>query len=96
MLTPDPYNTPNSRPYYYLVEATRILGYRHPGTVRAKHLATEDDAAALGRRYYDGRIILDKEAVHQLAERLQRARAGRGEWRSRNLGKYLKRRASNE
>jgi len=92
-----PSAAPNEgRPYYFLNEATRVLGYRHPGTVRAKHLAQEDDAKALGRRYYDGRIILDKAAVHKLAEELHRERAERGEWRSKNLGKYLNRAAADE
>ena len=79
------------RPYYYLCEATVILGYQHPGTVRAKHLANPEDAKILGKRYHDGKIILDKAAVHRLAERLAHERAARGEWRSKNLGKYLKR-----
>lgn len=76
------------RPYYFLKEAAIVLGYRHPGTVRAKHLSTECGAKKLGKQYYNGRVILDKDAVHQLANQLKEARATCGEYRLANLGRY--------
>lgn|SRR5690606_27720847 len=76
------------RPFYYLAEAAKVLGYKHPGTVRAKHLATPEDAAMLSKNYHDGRVILDKAAVHKLAAQLEEERSTRGEYRLKNLGRY--------
>jgi hypothetical protein len=78
------------RPYYFLAEATIVLGYKHPGTVRAKHLSTDADEAKLGKGYYDGRVTLDKKAVHELATQLEKERSTRGEYRLANLGRYAK------
>ena len=76
------------RTFYFLAEAAVVLGYRHPGTIRAKHLSNPEDSSRLGKAYHDGRVILDKRAVHQLAGELEKERSARGEYRLANLGRY--------
>ena len=73
---------------YSLREATIKCGYRRVNTMRELHLRTEEQRVALGHHYRDGAVHLTAARVDDLAKDLTMARAARGNWRVRNLGKF--------
>lgn len=74
-----------------LTEAAVRCGYARVNTMREKHLATGAQKVAMGHEYDGlGRVLVDEAAVLELAARLHAERQERGEWRSKNLGRYAK------
>src|SRR5690606_11767627 len=79
---------------YTIREAAERLGFRRPNTFREKYLNSPEARAALGAAYdHQGRLVLDRKAVDQLANEVEEERKRRGNWRARNLGAYARSRA---
>ena len=81
-------HVPAASARYTLAEAARVLGYKHPGTVRNKHYRGQD---ALTVEHIDGHVALRKDEVDALARTLGAERGARDpRWRLGNLGRYAK------
>jgi len=80
---------------YTIREAAERLGFRRPNTFREKYLKHSESRAALGATYdHQGRLVLDRRAVDDLASQVEQERKRRGNWRVHNLGKYAHPRAN--
>lgn len=77
-----PRRGPDGRLWYTLRQAAARCGWRRPNTAREQILPY------VRNEVRNGLLWLDAQDVDAQAERLERERAKRGNWRPGNLGEY--------
>lgn len=76
---------------YTIREAAQRCGFKRPNTFREKFLDSPEAREAFGADYDQrGRLVVDRQAVDELAERLKKEREQRKNWRVKNLGDYAR------
>ena len=73
-----------------LREATIMLGFIRPNTVRENYLGDTDGRKRFGVIYYAGFLLLNRSVVEEEARVLEEKRREGGNFRLKNLGRFGK------